>query len=310
DQAQYDIGEVDADRPGKGVFARVGFEGLIPPPGDGVPPSPVFVDMDEKGMPIDADADSPMLKVTQGYIRIHQLQGNSNDGPGGEKDVNGGDAVILEIWKVPPPLRTLTISSTNGGSVTEPGEGTFVYDDGTEVKVIATPDKYYYFLKWTGSAVDAGKVANPRSASTTVLVEDDNYDLKANFAAVNVKLTVTSTDGGSVIDPGEGVIVMDSDSQIPLVAEAESHYTFVKWTGSAVDGDFVEDPDSPITRVYVDRDLSLKAHFDINTCTLTISSTSGGSVTTPGEGAMVYDCGSEVNVIATPDDHYHFTGYR
>jgi hypothetical protein len=47
DQAQYDIGEVDPDRPGKGVFARVGFEGLIPPPGDGVPPSPVFVDMDE-----------------------------------------------------------------------------------------------------------------------------------------------------------------------------------------------------------------------------------------------------------------------
>ena len=51
-------------------------------------------------MPTDADPSSPTLEVTQGYIRIHQLQGNSNDGPGGGKDVNGGDIVILEVWRV------------------------------------------------------------------------------------------------------------------------------------------------------------------------------------------------------------------
>jgi hypothetical protein len=102
DQAQYTIGEPDASEPGEGVFARVGFDGKIPPLGDGTAPDPQFVDMDANGMATDAGPDSPILEVTQGYIRIHQLQGNSNDGPGGERDPNGGDIVILELWKVIP----------------------------------------------------------------------------------------------------------------------------------------------------------------------------------------------------------------
>jgi hypothetical protein len=102
DQAQYDIGEIADDDPGDAVFARVGFDDKIPPPGDGVAPSPVFVNMDENGMPTNGAPRSPILEVTQGYIRIHQLQGNSNDGPGGSRDANGGDAVILELWKIEP----------------------------------------------------------------------------------------------------------------------------------------------------------------------------------------------------------------
>jgi hypothetical protein len=112
DQAQYAIGEAgEDDDPGDGVFARVGFDGMIPPPGDGVFPSPQFIDMDSNGMPTDAGPDSPVLEVTQGYIRIHQLQGNSNNGPGGEHDANGGDIVILELWEVEPPANILE----NGG---------------------------------------------------------------------------------------------------------------------------------------------------------------------------------------------------
>ena len=57
----------------------------------------LFVDF---GLPTGAGANSPVLEVTQGYIRIHQLQGNSNDGPGGTLDANSGDIVILELWKV------------------------------------------------------------------------------------------------------------------------------------------------------------------------------------------------------------------
>jgi hypothetical protein len=173
--------------------------------------------------------------------------------------------------------------------------------------VKTTADEYYYFLKWTGSAVDAGKVADPGSANTTVLVEDGNYDLKANFAAVNVTLTVSSTSGGSVTDPGEGEIVIGGNYLIPLVAVADPNYHFLYWTGSAVDDDMVVNDESAITSIFVLGNYDVLAHFAIDTCTLTISSTSGGSVTTPGEGAMVYDCGTEVDVIATPDEHYHFT---
>ena len=61
----------------------------------------------------------------------------------------------------------LTVSSTTGGSATTPGEGAFTYGEGTSVPVAATPDLCCHFVNWTGTAVTAGKVANPLSASTT-----------------------------------------------------------------------------------------------------------------------------------------------
>ncbi|MDH4366685.1 MAG: hypothetical protein OEV57_00905 [Dehalococcoidia bacterium] len=40
--------------------------------------------------------------------------------------------------------------------------------------------------------------------------------------------------------------------------------------------------------------------------TLTIDSTAGGSVSTPGEGAFTYEAGTVVTLVATPDVGYQF----
>ena len=39
---------------------------------------------------------------------------------------------------------------------------------------------------------------------------------------------------------------------------------------------------------------------------LSVSSTSGGSVTSPGEDVFTYDAGTVVELLATPDDGYEF----
>ena len=46
---------------------------------------------------------------------------------------------------------TLTISSTEGGSVTTPGEGEYRYceEQGDRVSLVATPDVGYEFVNWT-----------------------------------------------------------------------------------------------------------------------------------------------------------------
>ena len=44
-------------------------------------------------------------------------------------------------------------------------------------------------------------------------------------------------------------------------------------------------------------------------CTLNISSTPGGSVTTPGHGALTYDKGAVVNLVAEADDGFRFVGW-
>ena len=156
-QAEWMQGTAEADRFGTGVFARVGFDDKRPPEPEGDPEGslPAFVDYDEEGnaltsctSPVDPDDEfeflwkedtvarhdgeeysvpdvtcttsapnSPTLTVTDGYIRFHILQGNSNDAveiesgdgaffsPEGvqinlDRDRNGGDMVLLEVWPV------------------------------------------------------------------------------------------------------------------------------------------------------------------------------------------------------------------
>lgn len=71
----------------------------------------------------------------------------------------------------------LTISSGSGGNVTDPGDGTYVYDAGTVVQLAATPDDGYQFRSWGG---DIERIANPKAASTTITM-NRNYTIVANF---------------------------------------------------------------------------------------------------------------------------------
>ncbi len=71
----------------------------------------------------------------------------------------------------------LTISSTIGGSVTFPGEGTRTYDAGTVVDLEATPDVGQVFRGWTG---DTEHIEDPRSAWTTITMNGD-YSITATF---------------------------------------------------------------------------------------------------------------------------------
>jgi len=87
-------------------------------------------------------------------------------------------AVGLSGCEPSPALQyNLTISSTDGGTVTEPGEGVLAYDAGTVVALVATPAAGYGFLEWTG---DVATIANVSAASTTITMNGD-YSIKANF---------------------------------------------------------------------------------------------------------------------------------
>jgi hypothetical protein len=65
---------------------------------------------------------------------------------------------------------TLTISSTNGGSVILPGEGTFTYDAGTEVFLVANAGGPYWFHEWIG---DVSTIADVKAIKTTITLDDD-----------------------------------------------------------------------------------------------------------------------------------------
>jgi len=73
---------------------------------------------------------------------------------------------------------TLTIISTAGGSVTNPGEGHFTYDVGTVVNLTAEAEEGCQFVNWTGS-VDTIATVNATSTSITT---NAHCSIRANFS--------------------------------------------------------------------------------------------------------------------------------
>jgi hypothetical protein len=78
---------------------------------------------------------------------------------------------------LPEGQYTLAISSSRAGYVNTPGEGVFVYDNGTVVELVANAVGNSSFVEWSG---DVDTIANVKAASTTITMDDD-YSIRANF---------------------------------------------------------------------------------------------------------------------------------
>ncbi len=104
----------------------------------------------------------------------------------------------------------LVLSSTPGGSVASPGEGTYTYSDERTVSLQAesVDADLFFFEGWTGTAVDAGKLSDISDPLATVTV-DAPYTLTAHFLS---RLSTLYVDDDAPNDPGSGdAAVSDPD---------------------------------------------------------------------------------------------------
>jgi hypothetical protein len=165
------------------------------------------------GFPIDSETGLPTLGTsTPRTIRF--ASGLPLRGPWGlEFDPLTNDFLVT-TWKdgeprhtlllfsgegfPPPPGCQLIVGATEGGTVTMPGEDIFTYDCNELVNIEASPDPNYLFLYWTGTAVDKGKVTDPNSTNTTVLIDGD-CTLTAHFIRV-INLPVVSAAANACSD--------------------------------------------------------------------------------------------------------------
>ncbi len=246
------------------------------------------------------------------------ISGTSNGNPGNLPGGGGGGARTEQndgnraggvgaVGKVVITWVTydLTLNSTEGGSVTTPGEGIFTYCKETTVNLVAEADECHEFVKWTG---DVGTIDDVFAASTNLKMSGD-YFITANFIQRSYNLTAGSTDGGSVTTPGEGVFTYGQASVVGIAVEAEEGYGFAQWTG---DVSTVADVYAASTTITMNGNYSITANFEevpLVQYDLTISSAEGGSVTEPGEGIFSYDEETIVELVATPDEGYRFVDW-
>jgi polyhydroxybutyrate depolymerase len=141
-------------------------------------------------------------------------------------------------------------------------------------------------------------------------------------------LTIRSSSTmGSVTTPGHNAFTIVSDPEtnvyiststlffsadngthvVNLTATPQSKCRFVNWTGNVTTIGSVTAATTTIT-ISPNTDYEITATF-VAQHDLTVSSTSGGSVTVPGTGTHTYDAGAVVPLTATPDSGYYFVNW-
>ena len=126
-----------------------------------------------------------------------------------ELQVPEGRCFIIRTGHPPELAWKLAISSTSGGEVITPREGTFAYEEGTVVNLVAEPDESYQFVEWTG---DVDTIADVNAATTTITI-NGRYDITAHFRWSNIAITQVAAGGYHTVGlKGDGTVVALGDN--------------------------------------------------------------------------------------------------
>ena len=131
---------------------------------------------------------------------------------------------IQANFAVPP---VLNVTSTQGGWVTSPGEGSFSYGFDTEIDLLAEPDWGYMFVNWTG---DIDTISDVNDASTEITMIEE-YSIQANFVQVD------GLYDGSYGDDQGMTMTVDDDGNIYVAGASDgdgthSDYVTIKYDSS------------------------------------------------------------------------------
>jgi hypothetical protein len=216
--------------------------------------------------------------------------------------LTGGAATIQANFV---PQYTLTLGASTGGTVTTPSTSPVIVDQGASTSIVATPATGYSFVNWTVTTGTNVTIVNTNSASTTVTLGNGDATIQANFALLQYVLTVNAGTGGGAT----GSATVSHGISAPISATANTGYAFVNWTVTSGSGVTFGNPNSASTTVTLSAGAAtLRANF-IPQYALTLSSTTGGSVTTPSTSPVIVNQGAATVIVATSDPNNAFVGW-
>jgi uncharacterized repeat protein (TIGR02543 family) len=190
---------------------------------------------------------------------------------------------------------TLSVSATNGSVTKVPNQTTFNY--GASVLLTAVPNSGYSFTGWSGDATG--------SSNSVTINMNSNKNITANFAltpADTYTLNVTATLGGTTAK-NPNLTGYASGAVVQVTATPNTGYTFSGWTGDA------SGTTNPLS-VTMNSDKNIIANFTlIPVVTYSLNVTSNNGVVVKNPNQANYNQGSTVQLSATPNSGYTFTGW-
>ena len=183
-----------------------------------------------------------------------------------------------------------TANPTSGGTVTGAGS----YAQGSSCTLTASSSTGYHFVNWTKN----GTQVSTNASYTFTVTENATYVANFAFNTYTITASANPTAGGTVTGGGSYTY----GDICPLLAVANTGYTFVNWTKN---GTVVSTSNS--YNVTVHENAAYVANFQANSYTITASAdpTSGGTIT----GAGVYNYGTTCSLTATANTGYTFVNW-
>ena len=200
----------------------------------------------------------------------------------------------------------ITVTATKGGKVeiSKYLETTEIVLIGSEIEVVATADEGYAFTGWY-----LGESTEPISTdSVFTFVATKNTTLTAHFTKLS-NLTICSAGNGRVSfkDMSGTSRIALYGSEVTVIATPDEDCDFIGW--------FIGDAETPVSidaeyTFVVEENITLTAKFSKRPV-VTIRSAGNGRVSfkDSSETSVAVLPGSEVTVIATPDEDCDFIGW-
>ncbi|MCL2042411.1 MAG: hypothetical protein FWG84_10315, partial [Bacteroidales bacterium] len=182
--------------------------------------------------------------------------------------------------------------------ITQPNANN-AYDCDTDVTVTADPDPCYNFVNWT----EDGNIVSTNPTYTIEEIDAD-HTLVANFVIKTFTVDVSADPPAGGIVTGTGTY--DCGDNVTVTVEVDECYTFLGWTDNGVNvGNNLS-----YTITDIDDDHTVIAHFEIILYDVILSANPpepiGGTVS---GGGLDIECGTEITIVATPDDCYTFVNW-
>lgn len=230
----------------------------------------------------------------------HFVQWNDGDTNATRYVVVTSDTTFTATFAYNPVTVNISYSDSTMG-YTVPAAGTYTYQVGDVINVMAYANTGYSFTHWTYTIMGMSDTTsyNPIAQSVPAMMAGLTFDFEANFEANQYEITVLSDDATMGTVTGSGFYSYNTTATI--TATPAANYHFVQWN----------DGNTEATRtVTVTGDAVYTAFFAINpvTVNLAINDATMGS-TNPAPGTYTYQPGSTVEAVATANEGFRFTSW-
>src|SRR5512133_1568005 len=215
--------------------------------------------------------------------------------------LTSGDATVAPAFT--QNVYSLTVSAGTGGSITAPSTSPVTVNAGTATTITAVAAAGYTFAGWTVTTGTA-TIANASSATTTVTLTSGNAAISATFSSITYSLNVVAGTGGAITAPVYLPAKVAHGAATTITATPATGYKFSGWTYTTTGASgsvIIANTTAASTTVKLTSDgATLTAKFEAITYELTVTPTTGGSISVPVSSPVKVIYGAATTITAVP----------